>query len=116
MNIKNIKNFKFNKNNLTFDKIKNSFLDFLLNRFRIIFMSIFLIASILGGFMIYKYMYNSEWTEAQKIEYRMQIESKKKTLVMSEFNNIIERIKNRKRIEDKGLTISKDIFETEDSL
>jgi len=109
MNFKNIKNFKVEKKDFDFKKIKDFLWDFLLNKFGAIFMSIFLIAGIIGGFIIYKYIYNSEWSDVQKKEYRLQVEKNKIPFDLNKFNNIIKRINERKKL-NNNIVISKDIF------
>jgi hypothetical protein len=105
MGLKSIKNFDLKK-------IRSSFWDFLLNKFGAIFMAIFFIAATLGGLIIYKYMYNSDWSDSQKAEYRAQIESSKIPFNESKFSDIIEKINERKELKNNDVTISKDVFGT----
>jgi len=112
MDLRNIRNFKFNAKSFDFKKIKDSFLDFLLNRFGVIFMSIFLVAAAIAGFIVYKYMYNYSWSDNQKTKYRIQIENSKTPFDLNKFNDIIERINKRKDLNSGNVIISKDIFGT----
>lgn len=110
MDFEKIKNFKFDKNNFDIKKLKESFWSFLLNRFGFIFMSIFFIAALGGGIVIYKYAYNSDWSDAQKEEYRMKVEKGKPPFNLNKFNDVISKIEKRKELDDAEISVPKDIF------
>lgn len=108
----NLKSLKINKDNFSLKKIKEASWGFLLNRFGAIFLSIFLIAASFGGLVIYKYMYNSDWSDTQKMEYRTQVEKSKPPFDIEKFDTIVERIKERNNSTHSDVVISKDIFGT----
>ncbi|MDD3498587.1 MAG: hypothetical protein PHH24_03775 [Candidatus Moranbacteria bacterium] len=109
-----LKSIKFNKNNFDLKKIKDHFWNFLLKRFGTIFVSFFLIASLIGGFIIYKYIYNSDWSEYQKKEYRSQVEKNESPFDMDKFDKVMDNISRKKESSGGETIIPKDIFGTTD--
>ncbi len=110
MDLKEMKKIKINKDSFDLRKIKESAWNFLLNRFGSIFMSIFLITAIVGSFIIYKYMYNAEWSDAQKKEYRVQVEKSKPPFDIEKFDNVVKKIKKKNSSTSVDIEITKDIF------
>lgn len=110
MNLEKIKNFKFEKKDFDFKKIKDSFWDFALDKFGIISMLIFLIAFVFSGFLIYKNLYSSGWSDAQKMEYRTKAEENKAGFNLDNFKKVIGKIEERASARDKSFEISRDVF------
>lgn len=110
MNLDKIKNFKLNKENLNFSKMLECFWGFMLNKFGLFFTSVSLIMAIIGGIIIYKYIYNSDWSNEQKQAYRLQVEHDNNSFNVDKFNDIVDKVRSRNETEEVEINISKNIF------
>lgn len=111
---KNKKIFKFNKENLDIHKIKNYVFEFFLNHSEIIFMIFFVIITILSGILIYRYVYSSTWSEERQKEYLQNLKKGDVDFKLSEFNMVIEKIKERSSLYEKENVFQvRDIFGVE---
>lgn len=104
-------NFKFNRENFDISKIKNSIFEFFLNHSEMIFMIFFVIIAILSGFLIYKYIYSSAWSEEKKNAYLQELKKGDIDFKLDEFNVVIDGVKDRAYLYEKeNLNQVRDIF------
>lgn len=103
--------FKFNKENFDINKIKNSVFEFFLNHSEIIFMLFFVITVSLSGFLIYKYIYSSSWSEERKNIYLQELKKGEIEFKSDEFNEVVKKVKDRAALyEQEKTSTGRDIF------
>ncbi|MFA6184168.1 MAG: hypothetical protein WC682_03620 [Parcubacteria group bacterium] len=86
---------KFSKEDFDINKIKNSVFEFFLNHSEILFMIFFVGIASFSGFLIYRYIYFSSWSEERKKTYLLEVKKGEVDFNLNEFNAIIEKVKER---------------------
>jgi predicted HNH restriction endonuclease len=74
-------------------------------------MVIFITASLISGVIIYKYIFNPDWSDNRRNEYKVELKSTKAPFNEGKFDKIIMKIRERNSSKDSQLLIPRDLFE-----
>lgn len=92
-------------------KFAKSLWKYLFRKSGSIMMTLFVVISIVSGFLIYKYIYFSGWSNAKKNEYLKESSTNNANFSIERFEKIIENIKERnKNYKKTNLLDAKNIF------
>lgn len=109
------KNFKFNfkKEDFDLNKIREFTLSFFLNNSGFVFMTFFILITVIGSFLIYEYIYSSVWSESEKNAYLQEMKKDNLDFKINVFNDVVAEIKSRelKYLNDEQIKVN-DIFGT----
>ena len=85
----------FKKENFDVIKIKENFCAGLLRNASLVFMFFFLITAVLSLVIIYKYLYSSVWSEAEKANYLKEVSRGGISFDEDNFFKVVKNIKKR---------------------
>ena len=92
-------------------KFTESLWNYLFKKSGAIVMTLFVIVSIISGFLAYKYLYSSGWSESRKKDYLMEEKKSETNFSLEKFEKIIQRIEKRDKNFEKTKPLDvKDIF------
>lgn len=114
MKLNNKISLKLSKESFDIKKIKNFLFEFFLSHSEIVFMVFFLLISLISGFLIYRYIFSPIWSEERKNSYIQEIKKGEVDFNISEFDLVIEKIKEKKNLYEKENNYNvRDIFGVE---
>jgi hypothetical protein len=104
-------NFNFKKENFNVSNVKNVIFGFFLNHSELIFMLFFVGMTFYSGFLVYRYIYTSVWSQEQKDAYLKELKKDEVNFKIDEFNAVVDRIKKRQEIYNTEVVLDvRDIF------
>ncbi len=111
-----MKNVKIDPANILHNiksKFRESLWEYLFRKSGAIVMTLFVLMAGMSGFLIYKYLYSSGWSEQKKDEYLMKSGGNGGSFDMEKFEQVIKDIKQRNsEIKNSELPTTKNIFGT----
>jgi hypothetical protein len=94
---------------ISFKKIGRAFSSFWMSYYQVVFIVILLLVAGIGVLFWYNALYRSDWSEEKKREFTLK-QSKEINLKEGEFDQVLEKVEERKNNYSKEFAPVKDIF------